>query len=112
MTQAPLILQVILQDIIAPDGSKRRVLAPADGSVDAASEGIPVSLDIGELYPHMPPAFVAALIEALWARGLVEPADFLKAGAAEKARSALLDVVKLDALDMIALAKKELEHNG
>lgn len=87
----------------------RRVLVPSDGSVPA-EEGIPISLDVRSLYRHMPAAFVAQLSEALWAVGLVEPKDFLVAGAADKVRAALLGVVKYDALDILSLATEEMKH--
>jgi hypothetical protein len=98
-------------DYIDRDGIKRRVLLP-DAYADPA-EGIPVSLPVEQLYSHMPPAFQAALVTALWARDLIEPADFLAPGAAERARAALLEVVKHDALNMLSFAgeyKESLNH--
>lgn len=90
------------------DGILRRVRVPdAKTPVD---EGVPVSLDVGSLYEHMPAAFTQALVEALWSRGLVEAADYLAPGAAERVRSALLSVVKADALSLITRAKQELDH--
>lgn len=90
-------------------GVKRLVLLPDDSTADPR-EGIPLDLDIGILYPHMPPAFVAELTNALHARGLIQPRDYLAPGAAEKIRAALLSIVKRDTMDILALAK-ELANN-
>lgn len=92
-------------DYIDKDGIKRRVLIP-EGIADY-SEGIPVSLSVDQLYAHCSIDFRRTLIEELWARGLVEPADYLKAGAAELITAALRSVVKHDTLDILALAKEE-----
>lgn len=81
----------------------RRVLLPNDDALP--SEGIPLSLDVGQLYAHMPVEFVARLVESLWARGLVEPDDFFKPGAHELCRDAVMDTVKFDALSIISLAR-------
>lgn len=70
--------------------------------------GIPLSLDLGELYGHMPPEFVAALTQALHRHGLVEAKDYFKKGAAEAYQRALRDVLKHDFQSIQALAKKEL----
>lgn len=84
-------------------GIMRRVLLPAGAS---PQEGIPISLPVDELYGHMPIEFRQRLMEALWARELVEPRDFLRAGAAELIRSAWLSVVKYDVMDIQNLAKE------
>lgn len=84
-------------------GIKRRALVPYDG-VDP-SEGVPLSLPIEQVYPDMPVAFIVRLTDALFERGLIEPADFFRAGAPELVRSAILDVAKHDALTIISLAK-------
>ena len=88
-------------------GVKRLVLLPDDSAADA-SEGIPLDLDVETLYPHMPPAFTARLKAELWARGLIQPRDYLAPGAAEKVRSALLAVVKQDTMSILALAKERI----
>ena len=89
-------------------GLKRRVLLPDTGG--DPNEGIPVSLDVGTLYRHMPPEFIVRLTDALWAQGLIEPRDFLAAGAPERIRAALLATVKSDTMDIITLAKERLGH--
>lgn len=95
-----------LVEHVDEDGIKRRVALP-DLAFDTA-EGIPVSLDVDSLYEHMPVSFRAKLVEELWNRDLIQPADFLRPGAAEKIRSALLSVVHFDTMDIITLAKERL----
>lgn len=70
--------------------------------------GIPASLDLSELYGHMPSEFQAALVSALHRHGLVEAKDYFKKGAAEAYQRALRDVLKHDFQSIQALAKKEL----
>ena len=94
-------------DYVDERGIRRRVLLPKEG-LDPA-EGIPLSLDIAQLYSHMPPEFLVRLSEALFARGLVEPADFFKPGAHEQTRDAVLDVTRYDALSIISLAKQMID---
>ena len=89
-------------------GINQVVLIP-EGETDA-SLGIPISLDLSTLYPHMPPAFVSALTGELHTRGLVEPCDYLKPGAAELYRAALLSVIKHDFLSVQTLAKEVCNH--
>lgn len=95
------------RDYTDPKGIKRRVALPEGATADV-SEGIPISLDVGALYPHMPPEFVRALTDELWARDLVEPRDFLASGAHERIRAALLSVLKRDALDIVSFAREQL----
>lgn len=89
-------------------GVKRRVLLPDTGG--DPNEGIPVSLDVGSLYRHMPPEFISRLTNELWAQGLIEPRDFLAPGAPERIRAALLSVVKHDTMDILTLAKERVNH--
>lgn len=84
-------------------GIKRRSLIPYEG-VDP-TEGIPLSLPIEQVYPDMPDSFIVRLTDALFERGIVEPADYFRAGAPELVRGAILDVAKHDALTIISLAK-------
>lgn len=84
------------------------VLLP-EGETDATL-GIPVSLDLSTLYPHMPAAFVQALTRELHTRGLIEPCDYFKAGAAESYRAALLSVIRHDFLSAQTLAKEVCNH--
>lgn len=89
-------------------GIMHRVLVPSEDA--QREEGIPLSLDIERLYSHMPSEFVARLSVALFARGLVEPADFLKPGGHELTRDAVLDVVREDALSIISSAKSMIDR--
>jgi hypothetical protein len=94
-------------DYTDKDGLRQRALVPNNG-VDPG-EGVPLSLPIRDLYGHMPLEFQVRLSDALFNRGLVEPRDFLRPGAAELTRNAILDVCKHDALSIISLAKSLLE---
>ena len=98
----------VIKDYTDADGVKHRVLVPNEDSI--VEEGVPVSLDIRQLYSHMPPGFVAKLTEALWSRGLIEPADYFKPGAHELTRDAILDMVRFDALSIISLARSMREQ--
>ncbi len=86
-------------------GIDRRVLVPEDDGANP-SEGVPLSLDVDSLYEHMPVKFRQQLIKELWARNLIEPTDFLRPGAAELIRAALLSVVKRDTMDILNLARE------
>ncbi len=87
------------------DGIQRRVELPIGST--SYTEGVPVSLDADRLFPQCSPDFRRKLVAELWARGLVEPCDFMKAGAPELIRAALLACVKSDVLDIITLANNE-----
>jgi hypothetical protein len=100
-------MNAIPVDYVDGDGFRRRALVP-DEAADPA-EGIPVSLPVELLYQHMPLAFQIALVNELWAVGLVEPADFLRSDALPKIRAALLAVVRKDTLDILNLAR-EMNH--
>ncbi len=91
-------------------GFQRRVLIPDDGSDPA--EGIPLSFDFEALYAHMPISFVLALSRACWARGLIEPCDFMKSGADKLFRSAMLSVIKHDFLNVQTTAQENCDHGG
>lgn len=89
-------------------GIPRVVLVP-EGEPDL-KKGIPVSFDLSPLFGHMPPTFQREFYAALHAQGLVEAADYFKAGAAERYQAALRTVLKHDFLNIQTLAKKELNH--
>lgn len=91
-------------------GVKRLVLLPDDVTANPA-EGIPLDLDVETLYPHMPAHFGARLKAELWARGLIQPSDYLSPGATEKIRAALLAVVKEDTMSILALAKERASNH-
>lgn len=101
--------ELIKVDTTDPLGIPQRVLIP-QGETDT-SIGIPVSLDLSTLYPHMPDEFLKRLYEALHAQGLVEPADYFKAGADQRFKAAMLSVIRKDFLDCQTIAKQELAHN-
>lgn len=95
---------MIRRDYFDERGIQRRVLVPDETT--PLSEGIPISVPVDTLYDHMPTEFVVHLVNALFARNLIEPGDFFKAGAAELTRNAILEVCRQDALSIISLAKK------
>lgn len=90
-------------------GIPRVVLLP-EGETDPTM-GIPASLDLTPLYGHLPKDFQQRLYRELHARGLVEPADYFKPGAAEAFRSAMLSAIKHDFLSVQQLAQEELSHH-
>lgn len=87
-----------------------RVSLVPEGEKDMTT-GIPVSLDVTVLYPHMPDSFQAALTEALHAVGLVKPADYFLNGASERFRAAMLTVIRHDFGNVQALANEALKGN-
>lgn len=99
------ITDLIKVDYVDSDGIQRRVELPA--GVSNYAEGIPVSLDADRLFVDCSPDFRRKLVQELWARGVVEPCDCLKPGAAELITAAIRSAVKVDALDIITLANKE-----
>lgn len=101
--------ELVKVDAIDTQGVPLRVLLP-QGETDT-SIGIPISLDLSTLYPHMPDEFLKRLYEALHAQGLVEPADYFKAGADQRFKAAMLTVIRKDFLDCQTIAKQELAHN-
>lgn len=96
-------------DYINAAGLQRRVLIPDGGD---PAEGIPVSLDFEAAFPHMPFSFVVSLTQACWARGLIEPCDFLRPGADALFKSAMLSVIKQDFLTVQNVAREECKHGG
>jgi hypothetical protein len=100
--------QPVRKDFTDTDGVPRRVLLP-HGETDT-SMGIPVSLDLSEVYGHMPDDFQTRLYTALHAQGLVEAGDYLKAGADQRFKAAMLSVIRNDFLSVQTIAKQELDH--
>ncbi len=98
-------------DYVDSEGIKRRVLVPVDDGA-RPEEGIPISLPVDELFSHMPLSFRQQLVEALWAVGLIEPADFSQRDAPERTRAALLSVVKHDTMDILNLAREMMSHGN
>ena len=88
-----------------------RVVMLPKGETDPTL-GIPASLDLTPLYGHLSQEFQARLYQALHARGLVEPADYLRPGAADAFRSAMLSAIKHDFTSVRALAQEELKHHA
>lgn len=85
-----------------------RVVMLPPGETDPTM-GIPSSLDLTPLYGHLPADFQRRLYTALHARGLVEPADYVKPGAADRFRSAMLSAIKHDFTSVLQLAHEELQ---
>jgi len=94
----------------APDGVPSVVLIPEDAN--DLSAGIPVSLDVSNLYTHMPHEFVVEFTAALHAQGLVKPSDYFQKGASDRYKAAVFMVIRNDFLSIQALAKKELENRS
>jgi len=93
-------------------GRKRRALVPA-GDGFKPEEGIPLSLDLDDLYPDAPVVFLTRLHNELWERGLIEPQDFLRPGAPETFKRALLSVIRLDFMTIKQLASEGVKpHDG
>lgn len=97
---------LVKQDYVDERGRKARVLVPDDGSTPP-SEGIPISLDLSVVYGDAPDSFIVRLTDECWARGLIEPSDFLVAGAAERIRSALFGALRYDPLSIQTFAKDQ-----
>lgn len=96
-------------DYTDSDGIKRRVMLPV--GVTAYEEGIPLSLDVDRLYGDTPLSFRRRLVEELWARGLIEPCHYTRAGAPELLRAAISSAIKADTLDILTLAKSECRRS-
>ncbi len=92
-------------------GIPRRVLVPSEANGIDPSEGIPLSIDLSELYGHMPAAFQKRLYDNLFAQGLIEPADYLQPSAPERIRAALLATVKYDVMDILTAANHQNAHS-
>lgn len=90
-------------------GNQRRVFVPDNGHVPP-EEGIPADMygQLEALYADAPASFRHRLYDALWRRGLIEPADFLRKDAGDLYRSAMLETLRFDALNAIALAKESI----
>ena len=88
-------------------GVPRVVFVPAG---EDPKMGIPASLDLSELFGHMPKAFQTEFYEALHAQGLIEPADYFKPDSADRYARALRSVIKHDFLSVQAIAQKEIKH--
>lgn len=100
--------QIVEAHFVPPSGIPRTVLVP-EGETDL-STGIPVSLDLSPLYPHMPDSFLRELTSALHAVGLVKAVDYFKPEAGPNFRAAMLSVIRHDFSNVQALAKEELDH--
>lgn len=97
-------------DYLDSDDIKRRVRLPSRDV--EPSEGIPLSLDVDRIpaYQACPLAFRKRLVDELWARGLVEPKDFIGLDKAEKIRAALLSTVKADTMTIITFAQENTSN--
>lgn len=95
-----------IKDYVDPQGITRRVALPDDWHGDDPSEGIPVSLDLDDIYGDLPIEFRRKLYTALHEAGLVTPCDYLPPGASDKFRRALLLCIKHEFFDVLALARE------
>lgn len=93
-------------DYTDDEGFMVRVFIPEGMEYDHPSEGIPLSLDLREVYPDVPVEFLRKLNESLWAVGLILPSDYTKPGAAEKVRSAILSATRFDTMTILTEAKR------
>lgn len=93
-------------DYTDSEGRKRRALA-----ADKPDEGIPLSMELDALFPDAPADFLSKLHNALWARGLIEPRDYLQPGAPEIYKRALLSVIRLDFATIKQVAQERLNHD-
>lgn len=93
-------------------GKPRRVLLPDNGVDYPPSEGIVVDMydDLDALYNHVPVEWNVRLAQELKRRDLVEPEDFLAPDAPTRFRSAMLTVIKHDAMNAIAIAKERMDN--
>ena len=91
-------------------GIPTRVLVPPEET--NLDTGIPVSLDVSQLYAHMPHDFVVEFTAALHAQGLVKPQDYFVAGASDRYKAAFLMVIRHDFLSLQAIAKQELDNRS
>lgn len=112
-TQEPLhsqpVIPVEVVDYVDTEGIHRRVKLPANQAHNDPSEGIPLSLDLSDYFEGATPAFIARVQNELWAVGLIEPTDYLKAGAGEKIKAALLSALKIDTIGVQAYARERLK---
>lgn len=101
------VTKLIKLDYLDEHGSQRRVFVPDNGYA-APEEGIPADMygQLDRLYADATPDFRRRLYDALWRRGLIEPVDFLQKDTADKYRAAMLEVLRFDALNAIAIAKE------
>lgn len=101
--------KLIKLDYTDEHGNQRRVFVPEQGHF-APEEGIPADMygQLDALYTDTPASFRHRLYNALWRRGLIEPADFLRKDAGDLYRSAMLETLRFDALNAIALAKESM----
>lgn len=96
----------IVRDYVDSSGVKRR-----EETVDQSAplgEGIPRSVQLEELLERgVSESTLKTLYTELHARGLIEPADFLKPHAIRDIQSALMGTLKLDAGAIQRLAKDQ-----
>lgn len=85
--------RILVQDTKTEEGLPVRVMVPE--GIDP-SEGIPVSMPLDEIYGDLPSEFRERLYNELWARGLVSPSDYLKPGADQKFKSAIMAIIRVD----------------
>lgn len=87
----------MIVDYIDKEGFRRRVELP-DGSKSDPSEGIPLSLNVDELFSDCSKEFRIRIVNELWNQGLVEPKHFFENDAIIRIRAALLAAIKYDTI--------------
>lgn len=79
-------------------GKKMKVQVPEGTPLSEAHKGVPVSIDLSDLYPE---PFASKLHEALWAMGLITPEDFKVAGVHSLVRQAVQSILRMDANSIV-----------
>jgi len=97
-------MAVRVLDYLDEQKIKRRVLVPVGAD---PSEGIPLSLDVDQLYADCSLEFRQRLVAELWAVGLIEKKDFDNPNAGVLIRSALLAAIKSDTVMIINFARSQ-----
>lgn len=89
----------VVLDYTDPEtGKMTKVQVPEGTPLSEAHKGVPVSVDLSELYPE---PFASKLHEALWAHGLITPEDFKVPGVHSLVRQALQDILRMDANSIV-----------
>lgn len=71
---------------------------------DDPSTGIPVSVDLSGITPNYT---IAELQNRLFERGLIQPDDFLKAGANDIIVQTIRNLLRLDAAEIVSYVVKQ-----
>lgn len=98
---------MIRKDYTDQNGIRRRALVPDEYT--NAEEGLPasISLDAALLQQGCSFEYIKRLYAELQARGLIEPADFLKPQAPDLISAALRATIRMDVQTIQAIAKEQ-----